>query len=41
VPSQFFGAAFWIGFTSTTVAGEWYVRRTRRVRYDRSGPAVW
>ena len=30
-PSQFFGAAFWIGFTSTTVAGEWYVRRTRRL----------
>jgi uncharacterized membrane protein len=31
-PSQFFGAAFWIGFTSTTVAGEWYVRRTRQRR---------
>jgi hypothetical protein len=29
-PSQFFGAAFWIGFTSTALAGEWYVRRTRR-----------
>jgi uncharacterized membrane protein len=31
-PSQFFGAAFWIGFTSTTLAGEWYVRRTRQRR---------
>jgi uncharacterized membrane protein len=30
--SQFFGAAFWIGFTSTTVGGEWYVRRTRQRR---------
>jgi uncharacterized membrane protein len=30
-PSQFFGAAFWIGFTATAVAGEWYVRSTRRV----------
>jgi uncharacterized membrane protein len=28
-PSQFFGAAFWIGFTATTLAGEWYVRQTR------------
>jgi hypothetical protein len=31
-PSQFFGAAFWIGFTSTALAGEWYVRRTRNDR---------
>jgi uncharacterized membrane protein len=31
-PSQFFGVAFWIGFTSTALAGEWYVRRTRRGR---------
>jgi uncharacterized membrane protein len=31
-PSQFFGAAFWIGFTSTALAGEWYVRRTRQRR---------
>ena len=31
-PSQFFGVAFWIGFTSTSLAGEWYVRRTRRGR---------
>jgi uncharacterized membrane protein len=28
-PADFFGAAFWIGFTSTTIAAEWYVRRTR------------
>lgn len=28
-PSEFFGIAFWIGFTSTALAGEWYVRRTR------------
>src|SRR5258708_14818446 len=28
-PRQFFGVAFWIGFTSTTLAPEWYVRRTR------------
>jgi uncharacterized membrane protein len=28
-PSQFFGAAFWIGFTTTALAGEWYVRNTR------------
>jgi uncharacterized membrane protein len=28
-PPQFFGAAFWIGFTSTALAGEWYVRSTR------------
>jgi hypothetical protein len=31
-PSQFFGAAFWIGFTSTALAGEWYIRRTRKHR---------
>jgi uncharacterized membrane protein len=31
-PSQFFGAAFWIGFTSTAIAGEWYVRTTRPFR---------
>jgi hypothetical protein len=29
-PPQFFGMAFWIGFTSTALAGEWYVRGTRR-----------
>jgi uncharacterized membrane protein len=29
LPSQFFGAAFWIGFTLTALAGEWYVRNTR------------
>ena len=28
-PSQFFGTAFWIGFTATALAGEWYVRSTR------------
>jgi hypothetical protein len=28
-PSQFFGIAMWIGFTSTVVAAEWYVRYTR------------
>jgi hypothetical protein len=25
-PQQFFGIAFWIGFTVTFVAGEWYLR---------------
>jgi hypothetical protein len=34
VPSQFFGIAFWIGFTSTALAGEWYVRSTRRERLN-------
>jgi uncharacterized membrane protein len=34
-PAQFFGAAFWIGFTSTAVAGELYVRSTRSSRYLR------
>lgn len=38
-PSQFFGAAFWIGFTSTALAGEWYIRRTRR-RSLRPSPRV-
>jgi hypothetical protein len=33
-PSQFFGAAFWIGFTTTALAGEWYVRHTRPRRFD-------
>jgi uncharacterized membrane protein len=33
-PSQFFGAAFWIGFTTTALAGEWYIRDTRRRRAD-------
>ena len=33
-PDQFFGVAFWIGFTATAAAGEWYVRKTRR-RPDR------
>jgi uncharacterized membrane protein YozB (DUF420 family) len=28
-PGDFFGTAFWIGFTSTALAGEWYVRTTR------------
>jgi hypothetical protein len=28
-PSQFFGVAFWIGFTSTLMAAEWYIRATR------------
>jgi len=28
-PSQFFGIAMWIGFTSTVLAAEWYIRRTR------------
>ena len=26
-PDQFFGIAFWIGFTTTYLAGEWYLRR--------------
>jgi len=38
-PSEFFGIAFWIGFTVTAIAGEWYVRRTRRSR-DRYKQAV-
>lgn len=29
-PSQFFGMAFWIGFTATLAAAEWYIRATRR-----------
>jgi hypothetical protein len=36
-PSQFFGAAFWIGFTSTALAGEWYVRWTRRRALTETG----
>ena len=28
-PSRFFGIAFWIGFSATALAGEWYVRATR------------
>jgi hypothetical protein len=28
-PSEFFGIAMWIGFTSTVLAGEWYIRSTR------------
>jgi hypothetical protein len=31
-PSQFFGAAFWIGFTATALAGEWYVRFSTKCR---------
>lgn len=29
-PSQFFGIAMWIGFTSTVLAAEWYIRSTRQ-----------
>jgi uncharacterized membrane protein len=29
-PSQFFGMAMWIGFTSTVLAAEWYIRSTRQ-----------
>jgi hypothetical protein len=29
-PSHFFGMAMWIGFTSTLLAAEWYIRRTRQ-----------
>jgi uncharacterized membrane protein len=29
-PAQFFGVAMWIGFTSTVLAAEWYIRSTRR-----------
>jgi hypothetical protein len=36
-PSDFFGVAFWIGFTSTALAGEWYVRHTRQGGLDREG----
>jgi uncharacterized membrane protein len=28
-PAQFFGVAFWIGFTSTLLAAEWYIHATR------------
>jgi hypothetical protein len=28
-PSQFFGMAMWIGFTSTVLATEWYIRSTK------------
>ena len=31
-PAQFFGPAFWVGFSATAVAGEWYVRASRRRR---------
>jgi uncharacterized membrane protein len=37
-PSQFFGAAFWIGFTTTVLAGEWYIRNTRPRRFDAMRP---
>jgi len=33
-PAEFFGPAFWIGFTATAMAGEWYVRTSQ----PRSGP---
>lgn len=29
-PSEFFGVAMWIGFTSTVLAAEWYIRTTRQ-----------
>jgi uncharacterized membrane protein len=38
-PSQFFGPAFWIGFTTTALAGEWYIRNTRRRRFDAMRPS--
>ena len=28
-PHEFFGIAFWIGFTMTYVVGEWWIRRTK------------
>jgi hypothetical protein len=28
-PHDFFGIAFWIGFTATYAVGEWWIRRTR------------
>jgi uncharacterized membrane protein YozB (DUF420 family) len=28
-PHEFFGIAFWIGFTLTYAVGEWWIRRTR------------
>ena len=28
-PHEFFGIAFWIGFTATYAVGEWWVRQTR------------
>ena len=28
-PPQFFGVAMWIGFTSTVLAAEWYIRGTK------------
>jgi hypothetical protein len=38
-PSQFFGIAFWIGFTTTLAAAEWYIRATRRA-FQRRGQAL-
>jgi hypothetical protein len=35
-PPQFFGIAMWIGFSSTVLAGEWYVRSTRRLAPTRT-----
>jgi predicted membrane protein DUF2306 len=32
-PSQFFGPAFWIGFTSTVLVAEWYIRSTRGTKH--------
>jgi hypothetical protein len=29
-PPQFFGMAMWIGFTSTVLGAEWYIRSTRQ-----------
>jgi uncharacterized membrane protein len=48
-PFQFFGVAMWIGFTSTVLAAEWYIRSTRRAasrratsaRGNRRAAAVW
>jgi hypothetical protein len=31
-PHQFFGIAFWIGFTATYAVGEWWIRYTRAER---------
>jgi len=37
-PSQFFGIAFWIGFSINTLAMEWWLRATssRRMAQDRT-----
>ena len=39
-PSEFFGVAMWIGFTSTVLAAELYIRSTRVTTPVQSSPAL-